>query len=80
MRRDDMNVLYKRFDEKEALELIDEIRDTIVEGYSSEHSSDFKYHSTAEYVGYNPFALFVDKGIIDCAPNVQQKLEGVPVR
>ena len=68
--------LYKKFNLEEATELLDQIRDTIVDYQNRTDIDSYAFHSVAEYVGYNLFVLFADKGLISCEQDKQITLEG----
>lgn len=68
--------LYKKFNLEEATELLDQIRDTIVEYENRTDLDPHAFHSMAEYVGYHLFILFSDKGLITGEQDKQISLDG----
>lgn len=68
--------LYKKFSHEEATQLLDQIRDTIVDYHNRTDIDPHAFHSMAEYVGYHLFILFADKGLISCEQDKQITLEG----
>ncbi len=71
--------LYKKFELEEATEILDQIRDTIVDYHNRTDIDPHAFHSMAEYVGYNLFILFADKGLISCEQDKQMTLEGTEI-
>lgn len=68
--------IYKKFNLEEATEILDATRDLIVEYNNNRNIDAHAFHSVAEYVGYNLFVLFADKGLISCEQDKQITLEG----
>ena len=68
--------LYKKFNLEEATELLDQIRDTIVDYQNRTDIDSYAFHSVAEYVGYNLFILFSEKGLITSEQDKQMSLDG----
>lgn len=67
--------LYKKFNLEEATELLDAARDMIVDYHNNHDIDPHHFHSLAEYVGYNLFVLFADKGLISCSEDRQMDFD-----